>query len=377
MSDDDTHSEATLVRRPGEATMSGRVEVQHALLVPQPDAPPLRVPLGPIAVVIGRVPPADIVIGLAEISRRHAEIFLAEGRAMVRDLGSTNGTWVDGVRITDATPLQPGGSLRVGHVVIEYEARGTRAVAEEAAMEADLARASAYVAAILPQPLREGALLAEHFYLPSARLGGDAFGYQELSPGIFAGYILDVTGHGVGAAMHAVSLANVLRQPGLLGADLAKPADVVARLNQAFPMERTGGLLFSIWYWAYDATQRVLEYCSGGHHPALLLAPGATAIVALDRNNPVVGAMEDIPYTAARLKIRAGCRLYLFSDGAFEVQTESGVAWGQPDIAALVRAAPPGGAIAEEPGRLYAAVRQAARHGPLDDDFSVLVLGFE
>ncbi len=368
--------ESTLMRAPGEATLARVGEVVHTLLVPAGDGSTRRVTLGPLPLLIGRTPPADVVIGAPEISRNHAEVLLRGGSAVVRDLNSTNGVWVDGRRIISEAVLAPGVGFRVGNVTIEYEARAERAVAEEAAMDADMARASAYVAAILPQPLTEGPVLAAHFYLPSARLGGDAFGYQELTPGLFAGYILDVTGHGVGAAMHAVTLANVLRQQGLLGADLTRPADVVARLNAAFPMEKQGGLLFSIWYWTYDTTSRVLEYCSGGHHPAILLAPGAAAAAALEHNNPLVGAMEDIAYTSARIRIRQGCRLYLFSDGAFEVQTLDGRSWGQPELTALIRTAPPGGAVRDEPGRIYDSVRAAARPGSLEDDFSVLAIEF-
>lgn len=371
------HPEATLVRRPGDATLSGAAgAVQHALVVPNPDGPPIRVPLGVLAVAIGRTPPADVVIAQPEISRRHAEVALVDGRAVVRDLGSTNGTYVDGRRIDAATPLAPGSGFRVGNVVIEYEVRAARAAAEDAGLQADIARAGAYVAAIQPQPLRAGPVLAEHYYLPCARLGGDAFGYQQLSDGVFAGYVLDVTGHGAAAAMHAVSIANILRQPGLLGADLARPAEVASRLNAAFPMERQGGMLFTLWYWSYDAAERVLEYCSAGHHPALLLAPGSAALATLDRTHPQIGMLDGVAYAPTRLKLRLGCRLYLVSDGAFELQTADGSAWGQADIAELVRAAPPDDAVRGEPERIFAAVRAAARPGPLDDDFCALAFGF-
>jgi serine phosphatase RsbU (regulator of sigma subunit) len=120
----------------------------------------------------------------------------------------------------------------------------------------------------------------------------------------------------------------------------------------------------------------VLEYCSAGHHPALLLAPGGGVVVALDRNNERVGAMEGAAYTATRVRVRPGCRLYLFSEGAFAVQTADGGTWGPAEIAGLVRAAPAGGPISLEPERIYAAVRDAARPGPLADDFSVVVIGF-
>ena len=69
-----------------------------------------------------------------------------------------------------------------------------------------------------------------------------------------------------------------------------------------------------------------------------------------------------------------GARLYIFSDGAFEIVSAEGAQWGREELREIIRQ--PGVAGLAEPQRLYQAVRKAARPGPLDDDFSVLVLDF-
>src|SRR4051794_7912435 len=53
------------------------------------------------------------------LSRRHAEIYLENGHAMLRDLGSANGTWVDGQQL-GPTPVQlkPGQQVWLGHVAL-------------------------------------------------------------------------------------------------------------------------------------------------------------------------------------------------------------------------------------------------------------------
>jgi pSer/pThr/pTyr-binding forkhead associated (FHA) protein len=51
------------------------------------------------------------------VSRRHAELRLVEGRWMLRDLGSTNGTWVNGRRVMEAE-VAPGDELQLGAVTI-------------------------------------------------------------------------------------------------------------------------------------------------------------------------------------------------------------------------------------------------------------------
>src|SRR4051812_38468308 len=51
------------------------------------------------------------------LSRRHAEIWLDHGTTYIRDLGSANGTWVDGVHLGhDAVALKPGQQIWLGHV---------------------------------------------------------------------------------------------------------------------------------------------------------------------------------------------------------------------------------------------------------------------
>jgi hypothetical protein len=69
--------------------------------------------------VIGRSTDADIVLDDAGVSRRHAEVHLIDGRARVIDLGSTNGTYVDGERV-HAGNLTEGSTITVGRTRIVY-----------------------------------------------------------------------------------------------------------------------------------------------------------------------------------------------------------------------------------------------------------------
>ena len=61
----------------------------------------------------------DLVIEDAELSRRHARLRAVDGGIEVEDLGSLNGTWVNGARITEPARLNPGDILRLGVNVIE------------------------------------------------------------------------------------------------------------------------------------------------------------------------------------------------------------------------------------------------------------------
>src|SRR5687768_5966428 len=71
--------------------------------------------------IAGRDPAACQLAHLdATLSRRHAEIFVENGNAFIRDLGSANGTWVDGRAVgKEVVPLSPGQQVWLGHVPLQ------------------------------------------------------------------------------------------------------------------------------------------------------------------------------------------------------------------------------------------------------------------
>jgi pSer/pThr/pTyr-binding forkhead associated (FHA) protein len=66
------------------------------------------------AVVIGRSRWCDVRIPSARVSRRHCCLVLSGDELLVRDLGSTNGTWINGRRVEKGA-LRPGDELQVAH----------------------------------------------------------------------------------------------------------------------------------------------------------------------------------------------------------------------------------------------------------------------
>lgn len=76
-------------------------------------------------VVLGRDIDNEVVINDAEISRRHTRLLIQEGGYVVEDLGSTNGTFVNGQKITGSHVLEPGQTIRLGeNVTLSYEIAG-------------------------------------------------------------------------------------------------------------------------------------------------------------------------------------------------------------------------------------------------------------
>src|SRR5262249_51700979 len=147
-------------------------------------------------------------------------------------------------------------------------------------LAAEVATAARYVQSLLPESL-EGAVQVQWKFVPSTQLGGDMFGYNWIDRNHLAIYLLDVSGHGVGSSLLAVSAANLLTSRSLADTNFRDPAQVVSRLNDVFQMERQDNKFFTIWYGVYHKGTRQLAYCNAGHPDVLLFTGPALKTATL------------------------------------------------------------------------------------------------
>ena len=242
----------------------------------------------------------------------------------------------------------------------------------------DVAQAAKYVSSLLPEKLKEGPIRTDWRFIPSAALGGDMFGYDWVDDDHFALYLLDVSGHGVGAALLSVSALNALRSQSLPQTDFRDPGQVLTALNKAFPMEQQNGLFFTIWYGIYHKPTRRLDYAGGGHPPALLLTgadAGSSRLLQLESQGPMVGAVGDLEFSTSTCQVDPFGLLMLYSDGAFEVERADGSTWPFPDFVEFMG----GGPRTPDPSsmdRLIAHAREMQRSDEFADDFSIVEFVF-
>jgi serine phosphatase RsbU (regulator of sigma subunit) len=262
----------------------------------------------------------------------------------------------------------------MGGQVIKYERRSRQDVKRTEELNRDIQKATDYVWSLLPAPIGNGQVLAEWRFVPSTQLGGDAFGYYWLDASTFVFYLVDVSGHGVGAAMHSVTVLNVLRQRALPQVDFKNPAEVLSSLNDRFPMDSHNGLYFTMWYGVYNASTRTLAYGSAGHHPAFLVPIERHEAQPLGMPALMIGILPDQAYEVQETAVPPGSRLFLFSDGAYEIVTKDQQRWGLSEfLPLLLEPVVPG---QPETERVYRRVRAAAASGPLEDDFSLIAVTF-
>lgn len=138
-------------------------------------------------------------------------------------------------------------------------------------LEAELAEAAGYVQSLLPVPI-QGNVTINAKFLPSRQLGGDFFDYYWIDDDTLVLYLLDVSGHGLSAALLSISIQNWLRSQSLPREVLIQPNQVLRILNDTFQMNKQNDQYFTIWYGVYHQSQRQLRYASGGHPPSVLLS---------------------------------------------------------------------------------------------------------
>src|SRR3954466_5374555 len=89
--------------------------------------------LGDGVTTIGRHDECQLRIKSSQVSRKHCELFEKKGLLLVKDLGSSNGTLVNGKRIEGQRVLEPGDELTIGPVQLRVARVGTTATAPAAA----------------------------------------------------------------------------------------------------------------------------------------------------------------------------------------------------------------------------------------------------
>ena len=183
-------------------------------------------------------------------------------------------------------------------------------------LTAGLDSAAAYVSSILPGEL-DGPVRVSSRFLPSQQLGGDSFDYRWIDDDHLIAYLIDVSGHGIGPALLSVSVHNLLRSGSLPMTTLLAPEQVLADLNERFQMDNHDGAYLTMWFGVYEVSSRTLRFASAGAPPAIAVGPDATS-TELSTGGKPLGMFDDALYSSRSYTVPAGCRILIYSDGAYE-----------------------------------------------------------
>jgi sigma-B regulation protein RsbU (phosphoserine phosphatase) len=257
--------------------------------------------------------------------------------------------------------------------------------------EQDLHTAARIQAALLPRrlPSYAGARFAWHFE-PCDELAGDGLNIVALDERQVGLYVLDVSGHGVAAALLSVTLSRMMSSPhdpssvlvrvsnggdavGLGGPPvLLHPCEVANELTRRFPFDPATGQYFTILYGLFDVVTGRFEYVSAGH-PGLVHVPATGTPTIINVPGYPIGLAASA-YESHALDLAPGDRLYLYSDGLTEAMNPAGTMYGAERLLgglARGRSVPLSRSLSD----LLAEVRSWSGT-PLRDDISLLAVEF-
>jgi sigma-B regulation protein RsbU (phosphoserine phosphatase) len=213
-------------------------------------------------------------------------------------------------------------------------------------MQVDLEAAAAIQRSMLPEqlPSIEGVSCAWHL-TPCDELAGDTLDLIQLDDDHLGMYVLDVSGHGVPAALLSVALhhwlspdpdRSVLRSIGpRTEVVIESPSAVAKELNTQFPMDPRTSQYFTVIYGILSVSRRQFRYVTAGH-PAPIHVPASAPTYQTKSAGTPIGFFPQTQYETRTLDLDLGDRIYLFSDGLPELENEAGEMFGQERLVAAI-----------------------------------------
>ncbi|MFC5354747.1 PP2C family protein-serine/threonine phosphatase [Azospirillum himalayense] len=245
--------------------------------------------------------------------------------------------------------------------------------------ESELSLARKMQERLMPSPGRlaemeaaAGVGIAAHF-APSSELGGDFWDLRHDGgePGRGRGrtmlYMVDFSGHGVGAALNTFRLHAICQQMDVSG---LTPGEFLSTVNRRLCALLPNGQFATMLAGVVEPAEDRFVYASAGSTRPMVWAPGDAEPLLGDSAGLPLGLLASAEYEERSLPLPPGGRLFLYSDGAIEIAVGNDVL-DEPGLAALVAER-----MGEtDSGRFLDGLLDRLRAiGPIDDDLTALLL---
>jgi sigma-B regulation protein RsbU (phosphoserine phosphatase) len=201
-------------------------------------------------------------------------------------------------------------------------------------MRADLAAAARVQGAMLPSsPPANEHMNAAWAWRPCDELAGDSLNVFAFDDRYLGVYVLDVSGHGVPAALLSVTVSrslsphadhfSLVTEAGEDGQSfrIVPPTEVANRLNKVYPMDPEARLFFTIIYGVLDSETGEFRYVAAGH-PGPLVVRGDGRSETHEATGIPIGVLPEAPYEEGIIQLRPGDRLFAYTDGVYEERND-------------------------------------------------------
>jgi phosphoserine phosphatase RsbU/P len=202
----------------------------------------------------------------------------------------------------------------------------------------DLDAAARMQQSLLPQAGTIHGIHCNSLFLPASVVAGDVFNFFSIGSNSVGFYLLDVSGHGIPAAMLSVTLSKVLTTRPEASSPLVEqtqegspytirpPHEALSELNDRF--QDQNDMYFTMVYGVLDKDSGCLRLAQAGHPAPILLRKDKPPETLGDGGFPL-GMLPNRSFDALEYQVEKGDRLFLCSDGILECNNFAGEEFGQ------------------------------------------------
>jgi len=211
-------------------------------------------------------------------------------------------------------------------------------VEKQRLIDEDLKAAAEIQRSLLPQEYPNVDIMDVAWkFMPCQSIGGDIFNLIRLDEDNWGIYMVDVSGHGVPSALVAVSVTQMIHSSESVVLkrsidhppyyQIVAPPEVLEKLDREYPIERFEKF-FTITYIVLNGQSKRIQYSNAAHPPPVLLHTDGT-LEFLDKGGTIIGIGGALPFEGGENQLRAGDKLFIYTDGIVEYQDEDGNFYGE------------------------------------------------
>lgn len=344
----------------------------------------IRVPHGAV-VSFGRSHECTVQLPDEGLSRVHSRCLRLGDAYMLDDNKSTNGTYVNGKRISSATQLADGDAVGLGRatklrftVMDEGEAetleeiylarRAGKSALITADLEQDLAQAREFQQRLLRQHPNLPGVDIDVLYQPVDQVGGDVYQLHVLADGSLRVFVADAVGHGVQASLTTMLIVSEYEAT----RHLRSPAEALAALNESLVGKFAHARVqFTAACVDVRFREREIVFAAAGHPPPCVVRAGV--FEELEAVGPILGVIAGISISEGSVDLAEGDHLLVFTDGCTEVFDGNDV-YGDEGLSRTTLDAISSRQKVSE--AVSAALTKFSRGKPLADDATLLSVAF-
>lgn len=255
---------------------------------------------------------------------------------------------------------------------LQLESQRREIQMHQAMIARDLKLAAQVQMSLVPRPLQNNHFDVAVRYKPMISVGGDFCDiFTDSETATLT--MVDVTGHGITAALLVNRMANEIRR---LVRDRLEPCVVLHQFNDFICDSFAGtGMFLTMFICRFDWLRGTLTYAGSAHPAAVMWRESKSKFDKLESQNPIIGFEPATPerFSQSITKISAGDKIVIYTDGIVEAENGEGKAWGLQGMLESFRTATY--ASANHIAETLIQELEEWRRGPLRDDVYLLVAG--